>query len=476
MTTPRANPGLGEVFQSHNPATGEAVTTVRAADAAAVAAAYAEAASAQTAWAGLPFAARAASAERFAERLGVRKGELAGLISAEVGKPAWEAAQEVDTMRRKIPLSIEAYAARTGESCQTTGDTVATVSHAPHGTVAVLGPFNFPGHLPNGHIVPALLAGNAVLFKPSEFAPGVGALMAELWREAGLPAGLLGVLPGGRDTAVEILRHPELRGVFFTGSARTGTGLHRQFAGRPEVILALEMGGNNPMVLLGPRFESEEARVVAASAFLSAGQRCTCTRRLVVVGEVDLDPLLTLARRLVPGAPAENPFMGPVIDAQAARDALEAQAHLRELGGVPLLQMAPPARGLPFLSPGVIDVTDVAQPPDEEIFAPLLQVVRVGTFDEGIAVANRTRYGLAAGLLGGTEADFSLFRRRVRAGVVNWNRPTTGASSAAPFGGIGVSGNGRPSAYYAADYCAYPIASMSGTAPAAPTMPGLEGS
>ena len=124
--------------------------------------------------------------------------------------------------------------------------------------------------------------------------------------------------------------------------------------------------------------------------------------------------------------------------------------------------------GTAFLSPGIIDVTSVSDLPDEEHFGPLLQVIRYRDFDHAIAVANDTRFGLSAGLLGGSRSDYEAFRQRVRAGIVNWNRPLTGASSGAPFGGIGASGNHRPSAYYAADYCAYPVASLEADAPSLP--------
>ncbi|MBV9491158.1 MAG: succinylglutamate-semialdehyde dehydrogenase [Verrucomicrobia bacterium] len=465
--------GLGESFSSVNPATGEIVTQVRAAGPPEIEAAFDACQSAQGPWAELTFEGRAEVARRFARRLENRRAELAGLITTEVGKPGWEAVQEVDTMIRKVELSIEAYQKRTGTERKRVGDALAWVTHAPHGNVAVLGPFNFPGHLPNGHIVPALLAGNAVVFKPSEFAPAVGAMMGELWLEAGLPPGVLNVLQGGRATAEGILEGPGLEGVFFTGSAAAGLAIHRRFAGRPEVILALEMGGNNAMVVLGPALSEAAARTIAVSAFISAGQRCTCARRLIVVGDVDVTPVCDVAGRLKVGPPAENPFIGPLVHRAAAGQAIQAQARLRSLGGKSLIDMAPAAEGLPFLRPGVIDVSQVADRPDEEIFAPLLQVIRVRTFDEALAEANRTRFGLAAGLIGGSADHWDKFRHRVRAGVVNWNRPTTGASSAAPFGGVGISGNHRPTAYYAADYCAYPVASLMAEEVGELAFPGL---
>jgi succinylglutamic semialdehyde dehydrogenase len=355
------------------------------------------------------------------------------------------------------------------------GQARSVLSHAPHGIVAILGPFNFPAHLPNGHIVPALIAGNCVVFKPSELTPLTGSLLADCWREAGLPPGCLNLLQGDRPTAEFILERPEVAGVFFTGSATTGVAIHQRFATRPEVILALEMGGNNPMLVLETNDAVAAARIVAVSAFISAGQRCTCTRRLIVIGDEILPELIRITESIEVGAPNDlpEPFLGPVITSSAANKVLNAQRKLVAIGAKILVECRPAKKGIPFLRPGILDVTGVDNLPDEEVFGPLIQVTRVADFDAAITEANRTRFGLAAGLIGGTEKDFEVFRRRVRAGIINWNRPTTGASSAAPFGGVGLSGNHRPSAFYAADYCAYPVATLQSEELSLVEYPGL---
>jgi succinylglutamic semialdehyde dehydrogenase len=175
-----------------------------------------------------------------------------------------------------------------------------------------------------------------------------------------------------------------------------------------------------------------------------------------VIGEVK-----TLVGRIIIGAPFDNPppFMGPLIDGRTADQLTEAFLYFMSNGGKPITHMRRPFDGLPFVTPGIIDVTAMKERPDVELFGPLLQVVRVDDFDQAIAEANRTRFGLAASLVGGTPEQYNRFWANVRAGVVNWNRPTNGASSSAPFGGVGYSGNHRPAAFYAADYCAYPVAS-----------------
>ena len=331
--------------------------------------------------------------------------------------------------------------------------------------VAVFGPYNFPGHLPNGHIVPALLAGNAVIFKPSELTPWTAQETVRLWAEAGLPAGVIALLQGARDTGAALAGHAGIDGLFFTGSSATGALLHKNFAGHPDKILALEMGGNNPLIVEGVQDIDAAVHHIVQSAFVSAGQRCTCARRLLVPqgawGDALLARLVEVTAKLRVGKydaePA--PFMGAVISSAAAEALLQAQAAMLAAGGKALLEMRRLTPDAALLSPGIIDTTAAARP-DEEYFGPLLQVIRYADFDQAIAIANDTRFGLAGGVLSDERALYERYLLESRAGVVNWNKPLTGASSAAPFGGVGASGNHRASAYYAADYCAYPVASL----------------
>jgi succinylglutamic semialdehyde dehydrogenase len=467
--------GQGQPFSSTNPATGEQVFQSRNADSSEVATAFQTAKGAFQKWAENSAEERFQVARNFASIVDRQRQEFVTAIACETGKPLWESNQEVDTVVKKVELSISAYAERTGSREQQMGQARSVLSHAPHGIVAILGPFNFPAHLPNGHIVPALIAGNCVVFKPSELTPLTGSLLADCWREAGLPAGCLNLLQGDRSTAEFILERPEVAGVFFTGSATTGVAIHRRFATRPEVILALEMGGNNPMVVLETNDAVAAARTVAISAFISAGQRCTCTRRLIVVGNEMLPELIGITESIEVGAPNDlpEPFLGPLITSSAANKVLNAQRELLANGAKILVECRPAKKGIPFLKPGILDVTGLDNLPDEEVFGPFIQVTRVSDFDAAITEANRTRFGLAAGLIGGTEKEFEIFRLHVRAGIINWNRPTTGASSAAPFGGVGLSGNHRPSAFYAADYCAYPVATLQSEELSVVEYPGL---
>jgi succinylglutamic semialdehyde dehydrogenase len=462
--------GSGAVFQSVNPVTQVIVWRGNAAGVAEVEAAISAARGAFEAWSMKTLDDRLAVVRAFAKRLADEQVAFATVIGRETGKPLWEAMTEVTTMIAKVEISIKAYVERTGEKSTVQADATAVLRHRPHGVVAVFGPYNFPGHLPNGHIVPALIAGNCVVFKPSELSPAVAEMTVRIWQKAGLPDGVINVVQGARETGVALAGHRDIDGLFFTGSSATGATIHQAFAGQPEKILALEMGGVNPLIVghVGVAAAEVDAAVhhIVQSAYISAGQRCTCARRLYVSKGVDGDNLLQrlidVAGRLTVGAfDAEPPpFMGALVSIRAAEQLLAAQAGLLKLGAKSLLTMKQIQDGTALLSPGLIDVTDVSSLPDEEYFGPLLQVVRYNSFDEAITHANNTRFGLAAGLLSKQRAEYDMFERRVRAGIVNWNRPLTGASSGSPFGGVGASGNHRASAFYAADYCTYPQASL----------------
>jgi succinylglutamic semialdehyde dehydrogenase len=391
---------------------------------------------------------------------------FAQMIARETGKSLWETRTEVASVAAKVEISITAQTERAGEKAAEAAGVRQMLRHKPHGVLAVLGPYNFPAHLPNGHIVPALLAGNVIVFKPSEQTPAVADFMAGLWTKAGLPEGVLNLVHGGGDVGREVAG-AAIDGLLFTGSAHVGAALARQFADTPHRILALEMGGNNPLVAWDVPDIGAAAATVVQSAFLSAGQRCTNARRLILKDGDDrlVEAVLALADRLIVGSPFDEPqpFMGPVIS-NAAADGLErGWAGLVAVGGRVLRPLVRARADRPFLSPAVIDMTGHA-PSDDELFGPVLQIVRVPDWDAAIAAANATRFGLAAGLIGGDAALFDRFWAESRAGIVNWNRPTNGASSAAPFGGIGASGNHRPSAYYAADYCAFPVATLAADA------------
>jgi succinylglutamic semialdehyde dehydrogenase len=473
--------GSGPLFTSRNPATGEVVWEGCAANNNDIDAAVESARKSFNIWSLLPIEKRIEFLNAYGEALKKSQILLTETLSKETGKPLWEARTEVQAMIGKIAISVEAHYNRCPDVQHPLSAGTSLTHHKPHGAVAVFGPFNFPGHLPNGHIVPALLAGNTVIFKPSELAPAVAEQMISCWQTAGLPAGVLNLLHGGRDTGAYLASHPLIDGLFFTGSWPTGRALLEKLAAQPEKILALEMGGNNPLIVTHVNNMQAAAYLTIQSAYLTAGQRCTCARRLIVPqgveGDQFLEALIEMIGKITVGPYTDQPepYMGPVITAAAATRILQEYNALQKNGGIPLVKMRLLKPGTGLLSPCLMDVTEVSDRRDEEIFGPFLQVIRVLDFEHALIEANNTIYGLSAGLFSDKNEDFAKFYTTVRAGVLNWNAPLTGASSAAPFGGIRRSGNHRPSAYYAADYCSYPVASIINDAVKMPSnlTPGL---
>ncbi|MEO0642440.1 MAG: succinylglutamate-semialdehyde dehydrogenase [Pseudomonadota bacterium] len=462
---------------SFEPATGEELWRASITD---VPPAVSRARKAWPSWAAQPLTNRIETLRRFANEVRKRSDDFAYLIAREAGKPLWEARTEVDAVIDKVEISVGAYAERSGKKkFDSALQGTAAVRHKPHGVMAVLGPYNFPAHLPNGHIVPALIAGNTILFKPSEKTPASGEMLVKCLHAAGVPEGVVQLVIGGADEGKALVAHPGVDGVLFTGSAQNGIAINRKLASNPGKIVALEMGGNNPIVALDTPKIEDAAALIVQSAFTTAGQRCTAARRLIVKESIHddlMNALVPLTRKLLIDDPLAEPqpFMGPVIDVETAERLNDSFVTLVTAGGRALTPMRQPAADKPFLKPGIIDTTDVPDRPDIELFGPILQVIRVPDLDAGIAEANNTRFGLSASLIGGSPEDYGRFWANIRAGIINWNRPTSGASSSAPFGGIGLSGNHRPAAFYAADYCAYPVASNEMEQPRAQISVGLK--
>lgn len=457
--------GQGEVFYSVNPANNSTIWQGTYGTQDDVLAAYTAANKALSQWVALPFLNRAAYILKFTQLVTERQTQLTQLISTENGKPRWEASTETAAVIGKAALALQSHHDRLLEKTTQTQQTNSCLRYKPQGVVAILGAFNFPAHLSNGHIIPALLAGNTVVYKPSELTPAVAEFIMQCWHDSGLPKGVINCVQGNGITAKNLLDTP-INGVFFTGSYQTGIKINQQLSSRPEVIIALEMGGNNPLII------DEVANIHAAvynaimSSFLTSGQRCTCARRIIVpdssFGDSFLDSFLQKSLQLKVGAFTDEPepFMGPVISYQQAKAHLQAQDALQAQGGISLLNMKLLKENTGFLSPGAIDMTNVPQAPDKEIFAPFTQIYRYHDFDEALTLANQTLYGLSASLFSDNAARYEQFYQTINAGLINWNKPTTGAASDLPFGGTGRSGNHRPTAYFAADYCAYPVASQ----------------
>jgi succinylglutamic semialdehyde dehydrogenase len=451
-------------IMSTNPATGEILWEGESSTPAQVNEAVQKAREAFNAWLYTSFDDRLDLLNNYHQLLERDHEKMAQAISDEVGKPRWEAKTEVATMLAKLAISVGAYKDRTPVRQGELNGAKLVTRHRPHGVMGVIGPFNFPGHLPTGHIIPSLLAGNTIVFKPSEYTPYVGELIVDLMREAGIPEGVLNLVQGADETGKALAAHPDLNGLLFTGSYATGKKLHEQFGGHPEKILALEMGGNNPLVVDEVQDMKAAILTIIQSAYISAGQRCTCARRLIVPkgswGDQLIDRLAMTIPNIAVNIPSTDPepFISTLIHAHAGEHVLAKQEALIKKGGKSLVKAQSLFNNPAILSPGLIDMTGITLE-DEEIFGPFLQVIRVDDLQAAFVEANNTQYGLTSGILTDDKKHYEAFYAQIHAGLVNWNKPTTGSSGTAPFGGVGHSGNHRPSAYYAADYAAYPCVS-----------------
>ncbi|WP_437228234.1 succinylglutamate-semialdehyde dehydrogenase [Planctomicrobium sp. SH661] len=454
----------GEELSSQNPADGQTLWQGREASADDVDAAVHAARDALTDWGRRSLDERAGFLNLFREQLEQEKENLARIISQEVGKALWDAATEVQGMIGKISTSLKALKERRSPQEVDVPGGRGFTRYKPHGALAVYGPFNFPGHIANGQIIPALAAGNTILFKPSELSPRVAEETVKLWERAGLPPGVLNLVQGGRTTGEALAKHPGVNGVLFTGSLQTGIALRKALVEQPEKILVLELGGNNPLVVHRVRDVDAAVYCTVQSAFITAGQRCTCARRLIVTdgNEQFLTRLQSVIENLRVAEPDADPqpFFGPLVSPQAADRVIWEQTRLLESGAKAIVESKRLPLGHAYVSPGLIDVTSCQVRSDHEVFGPLLQVMHVPDLQAAIVEANRTQFGLVAALLSDDREDFETFYDTVQAGLINWNKPTTGASAELPFGGVGRSGNHRPAGAFAVDFCNVPIASL----------------
>lgn len=453
---------MSRALTSIEPATSETLWTGETGD---VAQEVALASAAWPDWAARSLSVRIELMRRFANAVRSRSEDFAELIARETGKPLWEARIEIEAVITTVDRAANAYSERTPRK-QHEGALGArhSVRHKPYGVIGVITPWVSPAEIACSHILPALIAGNTVVFKPSEKVPASSMMLLACFLEAEVPEGVVRLLIGDVREAAALAAHPDVAGILFTGSSEAGLALNRQLVDHPGKLAALQMGGNNPILVWDAPDVATAAVMVAQSAFLSGGQRCTAARRLIVA-EQDHEALLAeigkLAGRLIVADPLQTPqpFIGPMID-NAAADAIdEAFLDLIMKGARPLRHMRRHDPALPFLTPGIIDVTKLAQRPDVEHFGPLLQVIRVPDFDAAIAEANATRYGLTATLISRSPDLYDRFWANAHAGVINWNRPSSTVPPSAPLGGLGLSGNHRPGGSYTADHCAYPVTS-----------------
>ena len=429
------------------------------ADATGVADAVGRSRKAFPAWRDVGLEARAAVLHRFAEAARARVPELAELIAREVGKALWDARSEAALLAPKVDVTLDTGMRHVAPVEAAPGQ---RATFYPRGVLAVFGPFNFPIHLPNGHIVPALATGNTVVFKPSEQSPATGAWMGELWREVGLPDGVLEIVQGGAETGRALAIHPEVDGVLFTGSYATARAIREATLDQPHKLLALELGGSNALIVCDDADLDLAVAETALSVAASTGQRCTCARRLFVdrnVADAFTEKLVRVLGALRIGSPFDDGvFMGPLVS-RGAWERVRQQRDLATQAGGERILLVEPDLPPPYVGAGLVRFDSLRQHHPyqrEETFGPEAALYVVDDLDEAIAAANDSDYGLVASVMSRDRDRYERCVGRIRTGLLNWNKATVGASGRLPFGGIGRSGNDRPAGATATVYCTVP--------------------
>jgi succinylglutamic semialdehyde dehydrogenase len=425
-------------------------------------------------WRRKPTTERADLLKKYQAAIKRREAELAEVIAREVGKPLWEAKTEIAAMMNKVDITIQ-------ESIRYVTDfqvpkimenTQGACRYRALGVLAVIGPFNFPGHLPNGHIVPALLTGNTIVFKPSEKSPMVGQLMAECMQEAGFPAGVFNLIQGEREVGRRLCVHEGIDGILFTGSYEVGTRIKQDTLQQHWKLLALEMGGKNSAIVWDDAQIDLAIHETLTGAFLTAGQRCSATSRVIVSNKI-LNEFVSRfhnrAKAFTISHPLDNPFMGPLID-QGSVDRYMKFLGIAIREGCELLMRGKSlelAWKGNYVTPSIcvvkdssLDQTRKSIYQQTEMFAPNLAILGVNEIEEAIAQANATQYGLVTSVFTQNRATYEKCLDGLEMGLINWNKSTVGASSRLPFGGLKKSGNHFPTALTATQYCTYPIASL----------------
>lgn len=441
-------------------------------------------------WRKLDGALRAEFLKKYQAAIKRREAILTEAIAREVGKPLWESKTEISAMLNKVDVAINESMKLVAnyEIQKIMENTTGACRYRPLGVMAVIGPFNFPGHLPNGHIVPALLTGNTVVFKPSEKAPMVGQIMAECFEEAGLPRGVFNLVQGQGEVGRRLCVHEDVDGVLFTGSYEVGTRIKQDTLQQHWKLLALEMGGKNPAIVWSDANLELAIQETLIGAYITAGQRCSATSRIIVQNknlEEFVEKFHQRAKAFVIGHPLDNPFMGPLIESSAV------DRYMKFLGialreGCEIV-MRGKSLELPFegsyVTPSICWSKDSSLEyarksvfQQTELFAPCVSIVGVDSLEEAIAQANCTQYGLVASVFTLDRANYEKCLSDLEMGLVNWNKSTVGASSRLPFGGFKKSGNHFPTALSATLYCAMPVSSLEVSEPktaAVGAYPGL---
>lgn len=411
--------------------------------------------------------------------------QMAQLISRDTGKPLWEGINEAKLLGSKIDITLNQSLKLVAEERITNAlpQVDGVIRHRSRGVMAVVGPFNFPAHLPNGHIIPALISGNTVVFKPSEQTPAVGQFMAELYERAQLPPGVFNLVQGDGAAGGRLVANENVDGILFTGSYEVGLKIKQETLNQYWKILALEMGGKNATVVWEDADLEKAIYETLVGAYMSSGQRCSGTSRVILhpkIADEFTEKFYQAAKKLSIGHWSENTFMGSLINAAA----VEKYIRFQEIANRENCESLMRGKSLDlkhkgfYVTPSIhlvkkFDPNSVYQ--KSEIFGPNVAIHTTDNFDEAMHIVNSSGYGLVMALFSKNKELYEQALFKARVGLLNWNRTTNGASSRLPFGGMGKSGNDRPSAHFAIQYCTVPVASLEDPTPFDPTkiLPGM---
>jgi succinylglutamic semialdehyde dehydrogenase len=437
------------------------------------------------AWARLSLDERKTYLLRLKEVFDAHTEQMAQLISRDTGKPLWDSMTEAKNLGNKIDITLNnslKLIANTHIPNALPG-VEGVVRHRARGVMAVLGPFNFPAHLPNGHIIPALISGNTIVFKPSEQTPAVGQFMAQLIEKAELPPGVFNLVQGDGESGRRLSAHEFVDGILFTGSYDVGLKIKQETMNHYWKILALEMGGKNATVVWDDADMDKAIYETLIGSYLSTGQRCSGTSRVIVhdkIADEFTERFYQAAKKLSIGHWSENAFMGSLINAGAVEKYIRFQEIANREGCESMMRgkaLDLKHKGY-YVTPSIhlvpkFDPNSVYQ--KSEIFGPNVAIYKSSDFDETLNIVNSTGYGLVMALFSKNRDLYEESLLKARVGLLNWNRTTNGASSRLPFGGMGKSGNDRPSADYAIQYCTVPVASLEDPTPFDKTkmLPGI---
>ncbi len=390
---------------------------------------------------------------------------LAKIISRETGKPLWESEGEINALIGKIDFVLGEGLKRIKE--KRVPQAQGRIRFKSRGLFVVIGPFNFPLHLPFGQILPALVSGNIVIFKPSEKTPASGQKLAECFHRLKLPPGVFQMVQGGAEISEKLCRHQKGDGIFFTGSYKVGQKIKESLIKDYSKILALEMGGYNSTLIWDYKDKKQAVAETLKGCFWTAGQRCSSTSQIILHKSISsefIEDFVCSAKKIQVDHWSKNPFMGALIDSSSVRRFFSFQEEIKKQGGKILLEgkKLKNKKGY-YVTPGIYKMKfdKSSTIGTKETFTPQVLIYETKSLDKVLEMINHSSYGLVLSLWTEDKKVKEKIFYQAKVGLINYNLSSIGASGSLPFGGLGKSGNNRPAGAFAIDSCVTPLAEKS---------------